>query len=83
MGNIWRINFNYSYSNKSTVEMNNYQYRCIVRYLYTKSNISSATLTVNALPSVSVQPLDFSNCSGAATFSVTATGTHYHIMADL
>ncbi|RYD54443.1 MAG: hypothetical protein EOP56_19200, partial [Sphingobacteriales bacterium] len=56
---------------------NGYQYRCIVRGDCTPSATSaSASLTVNAAPSISVQPGNQSICNGTNTsFSVTASGT--------
>ena len=58
--------------------MNNYQYRALLsNATCTTPGISNtATLTVNALPSISANPQSATICSGAGnTFSVTASGT--------
>ncbi|MEZ5016505.1 MAG: T9SS type A sorting domain-containing protein [Flavipsychrobacter sp.] len=58
------------------VSMNNNQYRCIVSGTCPPAVTSVArTLTVNALPAVTIHPSNSSVCPGSNTsFSVTATG---------
>lgn len=59
----------------ATVNQNGNQYRCIAYTQCGSTNSSPASLTVNAPPSISVQPIDISACIGSnASFSVTATG---------
>ncbi|MCB0736506.1 MAG: immunoglobulin domain-containing protein, partial [Bacteroidetes bacterium] len=57
--------------------LNGYDYRCVVSGTCTPSvNSNSASLTVNELPSISVNPSDDTECEGGnAAFSVTASGT--------
>ena len=57
--------------------MDSYQYRCIITDICLQTATSNvATLTVNSLPAVTVQPLNQTVCvSAVATFTVNATGT--------
>ncbi|MGB0428823.1 MAG: PKD domain-containing protein [Bacteroidia bacterium] len=59
------------------VTNNGYDYRCVVSGTCTPNDISnSATLTVDATPTISVQPRDTSLCESFNTFfAVTASGT--------
>ncbi len=61
----------------STNAMNGYQYRCIVSGVCSPVAISdTVTLTVNLLPSISVQDTNAVVCAGADTsFSISANGT--------
>ena len=59
-----------------TATMNAYQYRCIVTSAGTSCTSTAGTLTLNTIPSISVQPANGSTCSGVtATIPVTASGT--------
>ncbi|HNJ28865.1 MAG TPA: zinc-dependent metalloprotease family protein [Ferruginibacter sp.] len=58
-----------------TAGMNGYQYRCIASVLCGSSTSGTATLTVNAAPSISAQPVPSVVCGATSTtFSVTAAG---------
>ena len=59
-----------------TVGMNNYQYRCIASVLCGSTNSNAATLTVNAAPAISSQPVASTVCGGtnSTNFTVAATG---------
>jgi hypothetical protein len=65
------------YITTATASMNGYMYQCIVNGACSPAAISnSVTLTVNTLPTITVQPSAAFVCDGNdATFSVTATGT--------
>src|SRR5690606_2800435 len=58
--------------------MHGYTYRCVVSGICLPAATSNiATLNVNTLPDVTVQPEDSTICDGAnATFAVTANGTN-------
>jgi len=60
----------------ATVGMNGYQYECVVSGTCTPSaTSSSATITVNAPPSITTQPADAYFCSGGTvTYTVSANG---------
>ncbi len=59
------------------VAWNSYQYRCVVSGACTPTVMSAArTLTVNALPNVTMNPSHSTICEGNNTsFSISATGT--------
>ncbi len=61
----------------ATTAVDGYQYRCVVSGTCTPSTTSVVTnITVNALPSISGQPVNRTICEGTnTTFNVTATGT--------
>ncbi|MEZ5016166.1 MAG: hypothetical protein R2800_03885 [Flavipsychrobacter sp.] len=61
----------------ATTAENNNQYRCVVGGTCVPGVTSNAaTLTINTLPSISVQPVNSTICAGNNTsFSVTASGT--------
>lgn len=74
----------YSNTNTNTLNisavslgMNNYMYRCITGSTCgTGVASNAATLTINTLPNISVQPTDKIACPGTNTsFSTTASGT--------
>jgi hypothetical protein len=63
-------------SSSVTSAYNNYQYKCVVTGTCSSATSNAATLTVNSLPAITVQPSNIGTCSGTGTsFSVTATGT--------
>jgi hypothetical protein len=62
----------------ATPAMSGYQYRCLVSNAVctTAAITTSATLTVNTLPLISVSPVSQTICTGSTlSFSVTASGT--------
>jgi len=61
----------------TTTAVNTYQYRCRVSGVCTPvATSSSATITVNTAPAISLQPTNSTICEGANTsFNITATGT--------
>lgn len=62
--------------NPVTSALQGYQYRCIIGSCAASLFSGAATLTVNAVPSVSAQPASQTICLGSNTsFSVTAAGT--------
>jgi hypothetical protein len=63
--------------NNTTSSMNNNKYRVLIQSAFCGSSSSNAgTLFVSQPASISIQPQDFSACSGStASVSVTATGT--------
>ena len=64
----------YTVTSASTAQ-NGYLYRCIAGTQCGTTNSTNAVLTVNAPPSISVQPADVSVCTAVnASFSVTAAG---------
>ncbi len=60
----------------TTTAVNTYQYRCRVSGVCTPvATSSSATITVNTAPAITLQPANSAICEGANTsFSITATG---------
>lgn len=55
---------------------NGNKYRCALSSPCGNANSTAATLTVNSLPAISVQPQSITLCAGAnTTFSITASGT--------
>ncbi|MBM3158822.1 MAG: T9SS type A sorting domain-containing protein [Bacteroidetes bacterium] len=84
----WQVNTGSGFANISgataatytvsgvTASMSGNTYRCIVAGQCGNATSSSATLTVNTLPSVVTQPTSLAQCTGtAASFSVGAAGT--------
>lgn len=74
------------YSNATTASLsivgasaaeNGYMYRCMISGSCTPAvTSSSATLSINTLPAINIQPANSTIClNGNATFSVAATGT--------
>jgi hypothetical protein len=63
--------------NNATTGMNNNKYRVLIQSAFCGSSSSNAgTLFVSQPASISIQPQDFSACSGStASVSITATGT--------
>ncbi len=60
----------------ATAAMNNYRYRCLVNSACSPLTSNAVILTVNALPSISTQPLSTAICAGNnVTFNVAAAGT--------
>jgi hypothetical protein len=62
----------------ATTAMNGYQYRCLMSNATCTSpaTTNAATLTVNALPTISSHPSSATICTGSnQSFSVTASGT--------
>ncbi|MGN6567406.1 MAG: beta strand repeat-containing protein, partial [Flavipsychrobacter sp.] len=61
----------------TSASLNGYQYRCVVTGTCSPAATSSAaTLTVNRLPAITVNPNNDTICAGSnASFTVTATGT--------
>jgi extracellular elastinolytic metalloproteinase len=59
-----------------TSAMASNKYRAVVTSTCTvATNTNAATLTVQSLPTITVQPVDINTCATTATFTVTATGT--------
>lgn len=65
------------YITGATAGMNGYVYQCIITGDCPPAiTTTSATLTINAIPAITVQPTNATVCEGgSASFSVTATGT--------
>lgn len=61
----------------ATTSVDNYQYRCVVSGACASAvTSSSATLTINTAPAVTMQPANSTICSGSNTsFTAVATGT--------
>lgn len=55
---------------------NGYLYRCVVSATSCSSTTNNATLTINALPAITTQPVNVSSCASGptVTFSTVATG---------
>lgn len=60
----------------TSLNMNLYQYRCVVTNSYGSSISNEATLTVNTVPSIATQPSDSNTCEGMdVSFYLLADGT--------
>ncbi|MFN8242993.1 MAG: hypothetical protein U0X40_02965 [Ferruginibacter sp.] len=60
----------------ATTGLNGYQYRCVVSSACSPLTSNAATLTVNAAPAITGQPVNASVCAGnPASFSITASSS--------